>query len=149
TDHKAEFRFMVQCGTQYRIEARKQRYGDNQKVVRTDMQRKAVHDGPLDLFSDLEREKREGLVLRETQEEAAREAKAQMEQRVREEKLAEQKRVQLEKVTAQRKAIAQEKNVRERQMEIERAIENEPLIVRENGRTIINIPEIHFDYSLW
>src|SRR5690606_7356762 len=70
-------------------------------------------------------------------------------QQAREEKKAEEKRVQLERETAQRKAIAQEKNVRERQMEIERAIENEPLIVRENGRTIINIPEIHFDYSLW
>jgi len=149
TDDGAEFRFLVGCGTQYRIEASKEGYLDDQRTVVTDTQRKVVQDGSLTLLSIMERDRLEALVLKEKQEEAERLAKTMAEQQAREEKKAEEKRVQLERETAQRKAIAQEKNVRERQMEIERAIENEPLIVRENGRTIINIPEIHFDYSLW
>src|SRR5690606_18551823 len=134
TDDGAEFRLLVGCGTQYRIDASKEGYLDDQRTVVTDTQRKVVQDGSLTLLSIMERDRLEALVLKEKQEEAERLAKTMAEQQAREEKKAEQKRVQLERETAQRKAIAQEKNVRERQMEIERAIENEPLIVRENGR---------------
>ena len=149
TDENAQFRFLVECATEYRIEAKKKGYGDNHKTVLTDRGRKAVQDGSLTLFSVLEREKLNALILKEKQEEAERALKAEGERRALKEKMAEEVRIQKEREAKEREAIVMERTNRERQRKIEETIQKEEAIVRKNDRTIINIPEIHFDYSLW
>ena len=149
TTTDATFRFSVECASQYRIEAKKEGYEDNFKTVLTDMERDAVKDGALTLFSIQEREKQKALALQKEKEEAERIAQVEAERKIREEKAAEKERIQKEKESKKLEKVAQQKAEKEKFDRIEAVIKKEEALVKENNRTIIKTEEIHFDYSLW
>lgn len=149
TGQDASFKFLVECSVEYKIEAKKEGYEDNFKVVLTNKERNAIIDGSLTLFSREEREKQKALALQKKREEAEKMALAEAEKKRREERIAEEQRLQLEKEEEEKKKIAEKKAKKEHLQKIEKVIQQEKDIVTEDGRTIIKTEEIHFDYSMW
>lgn len=160
TKKDASFKFLVECGTGYRTEGKKEGYEPNFKSVRTDEARNAVKDGSLTLYSVAEREKQKVLTLEKEKEEAEKLALVQAERKLVADKAAEEKRIQEEKedkekrIQREKETKAQEKETQQiaekkRLQNIEETIQKEKAIVKKDEKIIIQTEEIHFDYSLW
>ena len=147
---KAEFKFSVACETQYTVKGRKAGYQEDSKNVITNKERNSIKDGSVALRSnaDIEREKSEK--LQKEKEEEVRKAKLVKEERIKEEKRAKEEAKKAKELEKKRKEEAKIKAEKERKERIEKAIENEPTVVRQGKRIVIKTePKLHFDYDLW
>lgn len=149
TGQDASYKFLVQCTAEYKIEGEKEGYEDNFRVIITDKERNAIKDGSLTLFSLEEREKQKALALQKKREEAEKMALAEAERKRKEERIAEEQRLQMEREKEEKLKIAEKKAEKEHLQKIEKVIQQEEDIVKEDGRTLIKTEEIHFDYSMW
>lgn len=120
TKENGSFNFNVECSVAYTIKASKTGYENNSKTIITTKERNKAHDGSLELFSILEKEKE--LLLAE--------------QKKQEQQLRKEKEIK-------------EKTKRERSQNILNTIKKENAIVKEKERTVIKTEPILFDYSLW
>ncbi|WP_298502026.1 OmpA family protein [uncultured Maribacter sp.] len=146
----AEFKFSVACEAQYTIKARKAGYQNNSKTIITDKKRNSVKDGSVNLRSnaDIEREKAEK--LQKEKEEEERKSKLAKEERIKEEKRKKEEAKRAKELEKKRKEEAKIKAEKERKERIEKAIADEPAVVRQGKRIIIKAePKLHFDYDLW
>lgn len=143
------FTFVVDCNTSYRITAQKQDYKSNSKMVPTDDVRKATQDASLSLLSLRELEERKALALQKEREEAEKKALATAKLRQEQEERARKDRLLREEENKKKQAMARQKEKSKRAKEIEKAIATEEAIVKKDERTLLEIGEIHFDYSLW
>ena len=145
----ASFSFSVECASQYRIEAKKEGFENNSKIVQTDKERNVTKDGSLTLYSVQEREKQKAVALQKKQIEEEKAVLLASEIQLKKDEIAEQKQILAQKEDEEREKIKQKKIAKERLEKIEKTIQEEDAIVKEEKRTIIKTEEIHFDYSLW
>lgn len=142
TDDDASFNFSVDCEKQYRIEAKRDGFIDNFKIVRSTKERKAKIDASLDLYSIIEKEKADLIVLQKKQEEEKINAKIALDKKIKEEK-------ETAEAIAKKEKLDKEKAEKAKIASIEKAIKNENAIVKEKNKTIIKTQAINFDYNMW
>lgn len=142
TKEDATFSFGVDCEQQYRIEAKKEQYEDNFKVVRTTKVRKGKIDASLSLYAFAEKEKIARIALQEKEKQEVKKAKIAQEKKLKEEKEA------AEAFAVQEKQN-REKAKKEKTENIAKAINTEKAIVKEKNRTVIKTQAINFDYNMW
>ncbi|SHJ74727.1 OmpA family protein [Pseudozobellia thermophila] len=143
------FTFVVDCNASYRITAQKQGYESNSKMVPTDDVRKDSKDGSLSLESLQVIGERKALALQKEREAAEKKALAAAKLRKEQEELALRERLLREEENRKKQAETRQKEKSKRAKEIEKAIATEEAIVKKDDRTLLEIGEIHFDYSLW
>ncbi|WP_166637434.1 OmpA family protein [Maribacter caenipelagi] len=153
TNENGAFEFNIACEASYTVKAEKNGYQGNSLNIRSTKERNAEHDASMDLYSVLEKQKAEALVLQEKQEAEKLRAEQMAAKKLEAEKkaalIAEKQRIEeAERLTKERTA---EKARAEKALakKIADAIETEKALVKESDRTVIQTEEIHFDYSLW
>ena len=149
TGQDGSFKFMVNCNSSYQVTAQKEGYENGLNTVITDGVRKATKDASLELLSKKVIEEQKALALQKEQEEAEKKAIVLAQRKKDQELKAEQERIKKENELIKKQALAQEQKKKKRQKEIEEVIAKEEAIIKKENRTIVEIGEIHFDYSLW
>ncbi|WP_165750014.1 OmpA family protein [Cellulophaga sp. Z1A5H] len=142
TKEDATFSFAVDCEMQYRIEAKKEQYEDNFKVLRTIKERNAKIDASLSLYATAEKERVARIVLQEKEKQALEKVRVAQEKKLKEEKEA------AEALVVQEKQY-KEKAERDKAAHISKTINTEKAIVKEKNRTVIKTQAINFDYNMW
>lgn len=147
------FEFDVQCKTSYTVKTDKEGYESNSRVIITNNERNATKNASMDLYSIVEKEKVEALVVQTKLKEEKLRAEALAIKKLEEEKKAQ---IQLAQKDAQEKERVEKERITEKvksekalAKRITDALATETALVNENDRTIIQTEEIHFDYSLW
>ncbi|WP_209402031.1 OmpA family protein [Pseudozobellia sp. WGM2] len=149
TGQDGSFKFRVDCNSSYRVTAQKEGYENGLKTVITDGVRKATKNASLELLSQKVIEEQKALALQKERKAAEEKAIALAQRKKAQEVKAEQERIKKEKESIKKQALAQEQKKKKRQKEIEEVIAKEDAIIKKENRTIVEIGEIHFDYSLW
>lgn len=153
TKQDGRFEFNADCNTAYTLKADKVGYEGNSKGIVTNSERNATQDASMNLYSILEREKAEALILQKKFEDEKLRAEALAIKKLEGEKKA---KIQLAQQEAQKKERVKKeqiaKKAKTKQVLIEKitnALATETALVKESERIIIKTEEIHFDYSLW
>ncbi|PKA99024.1 outer membrane protein OmpA-like peptidoglycan-associated protein [Flavobacteriaceae bacterium MAR_2009_75] len=149
TGQDGSFKFRVDCNSSYQVTAQKEGYENGLKTVITDGVRKATKDASLELLSQKVIEEQKALALQKERKAAEEKAIALAQRKKEQELKAEKERIKKEKESIKKQALAQEQKKKKREKEIEQVIAKEEAIIKKENRTIVEIGEIHFDYSLW
>lgn len=153
TKKDGAFEFESLCGTQYTLKAEKTGFEGNSRTIKTNKERNGIKDGSMDLYSLVEKEKAEALIiaqkLADEKLRAATLAAKKLEEQEKEKVRLALQQVE-EKEQLQRTRLAEKaKTEKALAKKITDALASEKALTKDKDRTVIKTEEIHFDYSLW